>query len=99
MMPLHLAPFPGEPAPVGFSVVGGMRRERERLIATYLVSAPAGVLVVPPIADEPGRRDQLWRSTCVELFVAAPGEAGYLEVNLSPSGDWNVYRFDGYRAG
>jgi len=44
-----------------------------------------------------GRVDELWRHTCFEVFVRA-GE-GYREYNLSPSGAWASYAFDGYRSG
>ncbi len=50
-----------------------------------------------PSAVEPGRADELWRHTCFEAFVRT-GE-GYREYNLSPSGAWASYRFDGYRRG
>ena len=45
------------------------------------------------------RKDQLWRSTCLELFLASPDDPSYLEINLSPSGAWNSYSFSGYREG
>lgn len=41
--------------------------------------------------------DGLWRTTCFEAFAGAGG--GYAEVNLSPSGAWAAYGFDGYRQG
>ena len=31
--------------------------------------------------------------------MRCPGGDGYYELNLSPSGQWAAYRFDGYRAG
>ena len=54
---------------------------------------------MPLPVPAPSRRDRLWEATCVELFLARRGSPGYWEVNLSPSGDWNVYRFDAYREG
>ena len=45
------------------------------------------------------RADEIWRSTCLELFMAARDEQGYLELNLSPCGNWNCYSFTGYRQG
>jgi len=45
------------------------------------------------------RRDELWRHTCFEAFIARGQQPGYVELNLSPSGDWAVYQFTGYRAG
>ena len=50
-----------------------------------------------PGSAEAGRANELWRHTCFEVFVRA-GE-GYREYNLSPSGAWASYRFDGYRSG
>jgi hypothetical protein len=54
-------------------------------------------LVIPPLAV-PGRADELWRTTCFELFVAGEGSE-YREFNFSPSGQWAAYEFDDYRAG
>ena len=45
------------------------------------------------------RADELWRSTCFELFISRPSETAYVEINLAPGGGWNTYRFDDYRAG
>ena len=56
-------------------------------------------LLVPPTAEQPSRRDGLWEHTCLEAFVAAADGEPYWELNLAPSGDWAVYRFDGYRSG
>jgi hypothetical protein len=50
---------------------------------------------VPPQA-EPMRADELWRTTCCELFLA-DGEGHYREFNFSPSGQWAAYRFSAYR--
>lgn len=43
------------------------------------------------------RADDLWRTTCFEVFVATGH--GYWEYNLSPSSRWASYRFDSYREG
>lgn len=48
-----------------------------------------------PMARE--RTDGLWRTTCFEAFVGCG--TGYAEYNLSPSGAWAAYGFDGYRDG
>ena len=45
------------------------------------------------------RRDQLWQHTCFEAFLGLPGSDAYWELNVSPDGDWNLYRFNGYRSG
>ena len=64
-----------------------------------LLPAPFPAPWLPPPAPSPGRRDGLWQHTCFELFLAPLEGAAYWELNLSPSGDWAVYRFDGYRSG
>jgi hypothetical protein len=55
-------------------------------------------LVVPPFAGK-GRADQLWQTTCFELFLKPAGGAAYVEMNLSPSERWNAYDFEAYRWG
>jgi len=45
------------------------------------------------------RADGLWRHTCLEAFVRGAGNRSYFEFNLSPSGRWAAYRFDGHRSG
>jgi hypothetical protein len=46
----------------------------------------------------PERCDNLWQTTCFELFVAL-NDGGYAEFNFSPSTCWAAYCFDGYREG
>jgi hypothetical protein len=43
-------------------------------------------------------RDGLWQATCFEMFLGLAGTR-YVEVNLSPSGAFACYQFDGYRVG
>ena len=43
------------------------------------------------------RQDDLWESTCFELFIQAVGQSEYVELNFSPTRHWNAYRFDAYR--
>jgi hypothetical protein len=55
-------------------------------------------LVIPPPSDSV-RRDELWKHTCFEAFLQPHGSTSYYEFNVSSSSSWNVYEFDGYRAG
>ena len=52
---------------------------------------------LPPRSIHPRRRDELWKGTCFEFFLAVKDQPQYWEFNLSPSGDWNLYRMDAYR--
>lgn len=55
-------------------------------------------VVVPKKAAGSGRGEDLWKTTCFELFLAS-SEGRYLEFNFSPSGQWAAYAFHGYRSG
>ena len=64
----------------------------------YCIGAPAARFVLPE-SDEPARRDELWRTTCFEMFLQREGEDAYAEWNFSPSGDWAAYGFNAPRTG
>lgn len=64
----------------------------------YVVTGTIAGLKVPTPAS-PARTDELWKHTCFEAFLRAPGEAAYLEFNFSPSKQWAAYRFTGTRTG
>ena len=55
-----------------------------------------GAMVLPPFAGR-HRADNLWQTTCFELFLA--DDEAYCELNLSPSNAWAAYDFDRYREG
>ncbi len=66
------------------------------IMLQFRVVAPSGLLNIP--APQPaGPADNLWQTTCWEAFIALPGADDYLEFNLSPSGQWAIYRFERYR--
>jgi len=62
------------------------------------VGAPVERFVVTD-KEEPGRSDELWRTTCFEAFLRQPGGTNYREWNFAPSGDWAAYDFTCYREG
>ena len=57
----------------------------------------SSIRMTPAAAN--ARSDGLWRRTCFEAFVRASPDAGYYELNFSPSGQWAAYQFSGYRNG
>jgi hypothetical protein len=73
------------------------RLDRGALVLSYLVDGDVDRLLLQAAAQVE-RGEELWKSTCFEAFVAS-GDGGYCEINLSPSRQWAVYRFDQYRAG
>lgn len=50
-----------------------------------------------PVQDTPDRQDNLWKTTCFEVFWQPIGGDCYCEFNLSPSSKWAAYDFDDYR--
>src|SRR6185437_9407616 len=75
-----------------------VRQRPGGLALTYRLAGDFPRLVIPQ-PTEPRRADGLWRHTCFEAFVRVPGAEAYVELNLSPSGEWAAYRFDAYRQG
>jgi hypothetical protein len=102
-LPLILKPFPGSHAPDRVALSAAAERlEHGRLRLSWRLVGRVEALLLPEVPDgsEPSkRRDGLWQHTCFEAFLAPVGETAYWELNLAPSGDWNLYRFDGYRQG
>ncbi len=62
------------------------------------IDGKTGEFVIPA-PNKGARHDELWRTTCVELFIRESGAESYWEFNFSPSTDWAAYRFTGYRSG
>src|SRR5262245_11524502 len=85
-----------EPAPV---LRAGIERRGPRLSLRYVLGGAVRNVRLAERISEPRRLDDLWTQTCFEAFLAPARGDAYWEINLSPSGDWNVYRFDGYRRG
>lgn len=87
------------PPPASLALTGSVRRDGNSLRLHYRLEDPEGLVLVPTAIATPRRRDELWTTTCFEVFLAEPGTKPYWEVNLAPSGDWNLYRLSGYRQG
>ena len=63
------------------------------------VGAPASRFVMPPVAEEPTRAENLWETTCLEAWLREPDSVAYREWNFAPSGDWAAYDFTAHREG
>jgi len=93
----QLVPHPDHPplAVRGVDVEVGVRVGG--VFLTYRVAGAEKMLV--PAQTAPARADELWRTTCFELFLGFDDEERYVEFNFSPSTRWAAYAFDGYREG
>jgi hypothetical protein len=97
-MRVLLTPHPDTPFPAVHEIAVDVAREAGVLRLKYVLSGEVA-RVAWPAPRASARADELWRATCFEAFVRAPGEAGYYELNFSPSNEWAAYRFSGYREG
>lgn len=90
---------PATPCDAVRSIQVEIRQAADAALALrYALDGDLSRLRIP--AHRPARRaDGLWQHTCFELFCAAGATPAYYELNLSPSSEWAIYRFDNYRAG
>ena len=95
----QLYAFAQAPDDQGLRLTGRVRRAGGRLHLCYRLEGARAHLMVAPPDDVPQRRHELWKTTCLEAFLRPAGSHGYWELNLSPAGHWNLYRFDAYRQG
>jgi len=66
--------------------------------AEFRLEGQVPAIVLPPAAASE-RTDNLWKTTCFEIFWQPLGGTAYREFNLSPSGRWAAYDFDAFRDG
>ena len=95
----RLIPFEGKSAPLNWIVTAHLSRRFNILAIRFELSGNLQEIVIPPLANAPSRKDRLWEQTCFECFLAPVGACRHWELNLSPAGHWNVYRFEDYRRG
>lgn len=91
-----LIPFPALDIPA-ISLNGDLSLDHNFLTLHYSLAGNINEVLLSPTSPIPSRKDDLWKETCFELFLAIKDQPGYWEFNISPSGDWNVYRMDAYR--
>jgi hypothetical protein len=92
-----LRPFEKDGSLSGIECKGHLARRNDTLFVRYEITGSLPRIDIPERKLEPSRKKGLWENTCLELFVAVKGCDQYWEFNLSPSGDWNVFRFEHYR--
>lgn len=68
----------------------------DALVLRYCVGGARGLVL--PAAAAPERHDDLWKTSCFELFLGQAGTS-YQEFNFSPSSRWATYGFADYREG
>jgi hypothetical protein len=94
-----LQPFSPISPPLNLKITGHIARRPRQLAIRYDLRGDLAELMIPAPAAMPVRRHGLWEETCFEFFLGVKDSPRYWELNLSPAGNWNVYRFAGYRQG
>ncbi|MDF5717706.1 MAG: DOMON-like domain-containing protein [Rhizonema sp. NSF051] len=94
-----LQPFYSNESLPNLKIAGNIARSANQLTITYALLGNLREVIIATQSDLPTRRHQLWEDTCFEFFVGIKDSERYWEFNLSPTENWNVYRFDGYRQG
>lgn len=79
------------------SITGKISLQDNIITLHYLLAGKIEEILLPMKSIKPNRKDELWKMTCFEFFLAIKDQAQYWEFNMSPSGDWNVYHMDAYR--
>ncbi|MCC6828385.1 MAG: DOMON-like domain-containing protein [Novosphingobium sp.] len=97
-MTVSLTPHPDSRQNAVKAVSADVRRTATGLALRYELTGDTSALAIPELSN-PSRADELWKHTCFEVFVRKADGKGYLEFNLSPTGEWAAYGFDGYRDG
>jgi len=91
-----LVPFPAKDLP-NLGIACKVERIDNQLSLRYEIKGDIEEVILPEPSNPPARKDDLWRATCFEIFLALQDKPHYWEFNMSPSGDWNAYRMDAYR--
>ncbi|MEP5939024.1 MAG: hypothetical protein ABJ239_11910 [Erythrobacter sp.] len=64
--------------------------------AQFFLNGDVSAIKVP-VHLPSSRQDNLWKTTCFEIFWQPDGGSYYREFNLSPSSQWACYDFDDFR--
>lgn len=91
-----LIPFPDPNIP-NIKITGKISRQSDLLTVHYFLTGETENILFPETLPHSTRKDELWKATCFEFFLAIQDRPQYWEFNMSSSGDWNVYYMDAYR--
>ncbi|MGD9163077.1 MAG: hypothetical protein PVG39_32025 [Desulfobacteraceae bacterium] len=96
---MTIEPFSVKNAPEDCLIYVLLSKDETSLQVVFELSSQLNDLAIPEfVPSKIQRKNKLWEHTRFEIFLAQKGIPDYREFNLSPSGDWSVYSFTGYRA-
>jgi hypothetical protein len=94
-----MQPFPSAKPIPDLKIAGNIARQGNQFTIHYALLGNLKEVGLAALSDTPARKHELWKDTCFEFFLGIKNSDQYWEFNLSPAGDWNIYRFDAYRQG
>lgn len=98
-VPLNLACHPQTPSQAIRAINAVVRTTPgDNLSLAFVMEGDLSRVRIPESRSS-RRAGGLWRHTCFEVFVMAEEGPGYRELHFSPSGEWAVNAFRGYRDG
>jgi hypothetical protein len=98
-MKFTLVPHPKTPSATALTLHAAVIQNAEQQLAVrFTLAGNRQGIILPPPAP-PLRSDDLWQTTCFEMFLKPPDAEAYQEYNFSPSSAWAAYAFAGYRSG
>ena len=93
----QLMPFGNKTPTPDIKISGDISRQASALSIVFDLSGDLSQIELSGSLKDPTRSIGLWKTTCFEIFIGLKGSPKYWEVNLSPTGDWNVFSFSSYR--
>lgn len=97
-----LTAFTATPLTEKFSVAAKLSKTSVQVLSVeFKILGPVDLISWPTSKKVVTRENELWKTTCLETFFSAgtTQEDPYVEINCSPNGNWNAYRFLRYREG
>lgn len=91
-------PHPHNHLPTNPHIHVAISQRVDCLCLSYFIEKKPWLTLDDPLTTQIKRQDNLWEKNCLECFVALSEDSEYLEVNVSPNGAYNIYRFDDYRS-
>ena len=85
-LPFLLIPFLDANVP-DITIKGKILRQNNLLTIHYALTGKIEDIFLPSLSVNPTRKDDLWKTTCLEFFLAVKNLPQYWEFNISPSRD------------
>ena len=76
LMPLSAQGVPN------ITIKGQVARQSSTFYIHYVLAGSLGTIALPALNANAARKDELWKATCFEFFLATQNKAQYWEFNM-----------------